>query len=186
MRGLNRLRRDLELMEAFNIQAGVALQNAKLFYEVKQHQQEQRDLIRNISSGVIFTQQEQRDLIRNISSGVIFTDKLGLITRANDKAKYFLGLSDIVGKSLHQLLWLQDCEFAELLDAALTATDDIYVSQTLLSNTSLDIHLIDLRIISVPDSRDATQVSATIVMLDDSNNPQGKEARNILDKAWDL
>ncbi|MEQ9235495.1 AAA-like domain-containing protein [Coleofasciculus sp. E2-BRE-01] len=166
-------RRDLELMEAFNIQAGVALQNAKLFYEVKQHQQ------------------EQRDLIRNISSGVIFTDKLGFITRANDKAKSLLGLRDIVGKSLHHLLRLQNCEFAELLDAVLTATDDknyekLYVSQTLLSNTSVDVYLVDLRIISVPDSRDATQVSATIVMLDDSNNPQGKEAQNSWDKAFEL
>jgi len=166
-------RRDLELMEAFNIQAGVALQNAKLFYEVKQHQQ------------------EQRDLIRNIYSGVIFTDKLGLITRANDKAKSLLGLHDIVGKSLHQLLRLQDCEFAKLLDAALRGTDDkiyekLYVSQTLLSKTSAYKYPIDLRIISVPDSRDATQVYGTIVILDDSNNPQAKEARNILDKAWAL
>jgi GAF domain-containing protein len=45
-------------MEAFNIQAGVALQNAKLFDTVKQQEQMQRDILRSLSDGVISTDKE--------------------------------------------------------------------------------------------------------------------------------
>ena len=77
---------DQEFMKAFNLQAGVALQNAKLFSTVKQQTQ------------------EQRGLLRNVSGGVIFTNKTGNITLANESAKDFLGLSDIEGKSVRDLI----------------------------------------------------------------------------------
>src|SRR4028119_1403764 len=66
-------RNDLEFMKAFNIQAGVALQNAKLFSEAKQ--QETR----------------HKDIVRSLPNGVISTDKKGKIITANERAKQLLG-----------------------------------------------------------------------------------------------
>ncbi|MEG4329897.1 GAF domain-containing protein, partial [Microcoleus sp. herbarium5] len=43
-------RNDLEFMKAFNIQAGVALQNAKLFAEVKQQEQRQKDMLHALTN----------------------------------------------------------------------------------------------------------------------------------------
>ncbi len=60
---------DMEFMKAFNIQAGVALQNAMLFAEVKQ--QETR----------------HKDIVRSLPNGVISTDKKGKIITANERAK---------------------------------------------------------------------------------------------------
>ncbi len=65
---------DEEFMEAFNIQAGVAIQNAQLFAKVKQQEQ------------------MQRDILRSLSNGVISTDKVGKIITANESAKNLLGL----------------------------------------------------------------------------------------------
>ena len=147
-------RKDLELMEAFNIQAGVALQNAKLFNTVMQQKQ------------------EQRDLIRSDSRGVIFTDKTGQITQINESAKFLLGLSDTDGKSLRDLVQLQEGNFAQWFDAAVaakeeTAREQYHSEQTLLSHNSAVKHIVNLTIISIPDASDATQVSGTLVIMND-------------------
>ena len=69
-------------MQAFNTQAGVALQNAKLFATVKQ--QEQR----------------QKDILRSLTNGVISTDSAGHIIAANESAIVLLGLTEAQGATL--------------------------------------------------------------------------------------
>ncbi len=51
---------DLEFMRAFNIQAGIALQNAILFDRVKQEQQRQKDILRSLTNGVISTDKKRQ------------------------------------------------------------------------------------------------------------------------------
>jgi PAS domain-containing protein len=161
-------RSDQEFMEAFNIQAGVALQNAKLFYTVKQQQQ------------------EQRDLVFNVSSGVIFTDKTGYITLANEPAKYLLGLSDLEGKSVRDLIRLKEGDFAKWFDAALAAKDgkarqQDYPAQTLLSNRAEEQHSVNLCIISFANASDPTEVSNIVVIINDSSDEKQKqEQRDLL------
>jgi GAF domain-containing protein len=161
-------RSDLEFMEAFNIQAGVALQNAKLFSTVKQQQQ------------------EQLDLVFNVSSGVIFTDKTGHISLANEPAKYLLGLSDIEGKSVRDLIRLKEGDFAKWFDAALAAKGEKarqqdYPNQTLLSHTTEEQHSVNLCIISFANASDPTQVSGTLVIINDSSDEKQKqEQRDLL------
>jgi GAF domain-containing protein len=70
-------RNDMEFMKVFNFQAGVALQNAMLFAEVKQQEQ------------------KQKDLVRSLPHAVISTDNKGNIITANDRAKQLLGASDV-------------------------------------------------------------------------------------------
>lgn len=160
-------RKDLEFMEAFNIQVGVALQNAKLFNTVKQQQQ------------------EQQDLIRNVSSGVIFTDKTGHITVANQKVKYLLGLSDIEGKSVRDLIRVEEGNFAQWFDAVLAAKDEkareqYYPDQILLSHASEAQHSVNLSIISFPDTSNATQISGTLIIINDSSDEKQKQEKQEL------
>lgn len=160
-------RNDLDLMEAFNIQAGVALQNAKLFNTVMQQQR------------------EQRDLVLNVSSGVIFTDKTGHITLANEPAKYLLGVNDIEGQSVRDLIRLLEGDFAKWFDAALTAKDEKarqqdYPAQTLLSHKTKEQHSVNLCIISFPNAGDPTQVSGTLVIINDSSDETQKQEQREL------
>jgi GAF domain-containing protein len=160
-------RSDQEFMEAFNSQAVVALQNAKLFNTVKQQQQ------------------QQQDLIRNVSSGVIFTDKTGHITVANEKVKYLLGLSDIEGKSVRDLIRIEEGEFAKWFDAVLSAKDEkareqFYPAQILLSQGTEAQHSVNLSIISIPDTSTANQISAILVIINDSSDEKQKQEKQEL------
>lgn len=112
-------RSDQEFMETFNIQAGVALQNAKLFETVKQQEQ------------------MQRDILRSLTNGVISTDKDGNIIAANESAKKLLGLSEadtIEGHSITRLVQLEKASFSNWFDSAIAAQnrEQYYPDQTLL------------------------------------------------------
>ncbi|MEP0957568.1 GAF domain-containing protein [Leptolyngbya sp. FACHB-1515] len=64
---------DEEFMEAFNVQAGIALQNAQLFESVLQERQ------------------YQKDMLQSLSDAVISTDMQGQIVTINDAALTLLG-----------------------------------------------------------------------------------------------
>jgi len=127
---------DQEFMEAFNIQAGVALQNAKLFAEIKQQEQ------------------MQKDILRSLSDGVISTDKNGKILAANDSAKKLLGLEsddELEGLSVTDVVRLKakaDREggdkFNQWVQAALSASEEkarrqYYPDQTLMPSTLIEV-----------------------------------------------
>jgi class 3 adenylate cyclase/GAF domain-containing protein len=120
---------DQEFMEAFNIQAGVALQNAKLFAEIKQQEQ------------------MQKDILRSLSDGVISTDKNGKILAANDSAKKLLGIeadAELEGLSVVDVVRLKgksdregSDKFSQWVQMALSASEEkarrqYYPDQTLL------------------------------------------------------
>lgn len=64
---------DEEFMRAFNIQAGIALENAKLF------------------ESVLIERQYQKDILQSLSDAVISTDTQGRIVTINDAALALLG-----------------------------------------------------------------------------------------------
>ncbi|MBD2464219.1 GAF domain-containing protein [Oscillatoria sp. FACHB-1407] len=66
---------DEEFMRAFNIQAGVALENAQLF------------------ESVLLEKQYQKDILQSLSDAVISTDMQGQIVTINDAALELLGCS---------------------------------------------------------------------------------------------
>ncbi|BAB73965.1 GAF domain-containing protein [Anabaena sp. FACHB-709] len=82
---------DEEFMRAFNIQAGVALENARLF------------------ENVLLEKQYQKDILQSLSDAVISTDMAGRIVTINDAALELLGcpLGDANHKS-NKLLWEQN------------------------------------------------------------------------------
>ncbi|KAF3885882.1 MULTISPECIES: adenylate/guanylate cyclase domain-containing protein [Nostocales] len=149
-------RNDEEFMEAFNIQAGVALQNAQLFATVKQQEQ------------------LQRDILRSLSNGVISTDKTGQIIIANESAKRLLGLNPeerLEGKSVSEVINIKEGDFRRWCQAALNTADlkyreQYYPDRTLLT-PSEDQNSINLSINTIADASDTQQVRGALVVMDD-------------------
>ncbi len=152
---------DEEFMKTFNIQAGVALQNAKLFAEVKQQQQ------------------MQRDILRSLTNGVISTDKNGQIIAANESAKELLGLDEteqLEGRSVCELIRIEKGDFTKWFTAALNVRDEksqkqYYPDQTLQSTLGSEQHSVNLSIntiFKVGDGKTAVkEPSGALVVMDD-------------------
>lgn len=82
---------DEEFMRAFNIQAGIALENARLF------------------ENVLLEKQYQKDILQSLSDAVISTDMLGQIVTINDAALVLLGCPlDKANNKNNKLLWEQN------------------------------------------------------------------------------
>ncbi len=152
-------RNDLEFMKAFNIQAGVALQNAKLFARVKQQEA------------------MQRDILRSLSNGVISTDRYGNVLAANESAKTLLGfdpLHPIEGQSVSELITIRegDVDFSLKLKDALEPTDvksreQYYADLTLQALKGDSQHSINLSINTIADTADDLKVSGALIVMDD-------------------
>lgn len=161
-------RNDLEFMRAFNIQAGIALQNAKLFETVRQQEQ------------------MQRDILRSLTNGVISTDKKGQIIATNECAQELLGLTptDLTeGRSVADLIHLKQGDFAKWLEAALHPTDykdrqQYYPDQTLLSGAAEEPQSINLSINSMSDFNNPDTVSGVLVVMEDISGE--KEVKNLI------
>jgi len=160
-------RSDMEFMQAFNIQAGVALQNAKLFAEVKQ--QEQR----------------QKDMLHALTNGVISTDKKGNIVATNPSAKQLLGVSDASlaeGQSLRELIKLEKGDFAKWFDLALSPESDqdrqqYYPDQVLIALEG-EAQSINLSINSMTDATDPSKVNGALVVMEDISS--AKQVKNLM------
>ncbi|BAY60616.1 adenylate/guanylate cyclase with GAF and PAS/PAC sensors [Calothrix brevissima NIES-22] len=149
-------RDDEEFMEAFNIQAGVALQNAQLFAKVKQQEQ------------------MQRDILRSLSNGVISTDKSGLIIAANESAKRLLELPEsdrLEGKLIQDLINIKEGNFSKWCENALNAADlknrqQYYPDRTLIASGT-EQHSINLSINTIADASDHQKIQGALVVMED-------------------
>lgn len=150
-------RNDEEFMKAFNIQAGVALQNAQLFATVKQQEQ------------------MQRDILRSLSNGVISTDKEGKIIAVNESARSLLGLEEhesLEGRPVTSLIRLEKGDFSRWLQSALMGRDEksrhqYYPDQTLQPVKGTDQRSIHLSINAIADANDCQKTSGVLVVMDD-------------------
>ncbi|MGQ4648679.1 GAF domain-containing protein [Lyngbya aestuarii] len=161
---------DQEFMQAFNIQAGVAIQNAKLFETVKQQYetiQEQYDQIQQ-------QEQMQRDILRSLTNGVLSTNAAGEIIAANPSAKRLLGLREedtLKGQSILEVIKLEEGDFPSWFHRALAGNDrkarhQYYPDRTLLSGGS-ELNSVHLSINSIADTRDSSHVYGALVVMDD-------------------
>ncbi|MCG5061783.1 MAG: GAF domain-containing protein [Limnoraphis sp. WC205] len=161
-------RNDLDFMRAFNIQAGIALQNAKLFETVRQQEQ------------------MQRDILRSLSNGVISTDKNGKIIATNECAQVLLGLSAVdvtQGRYVPDLIHLKEGDFTKWFENALHPKDakdrqQYYPDQTLLSGAAEAPQSINLSINSMSDINDPDKVSGVLVVMEDISGE--KEVKNLI------
>lgn len=154
---------DQEFMKAFNIQAGVALQNAKLFDTVKQQER------------------MQRDILRSLSDGVISTDKEGKIIAVNERARDLLGLDSqrrVEGELVNNILRIEGQErkdenkFSQWLEDALkgkSAKDrkQYYPDRTLISGGTEQQRSVNLSLNTIADANDETKVRGALVVMED-------------------
>ena len=148
---------DMEFMKAFNIQAGVALQNAILFSEVKQ--QETR----------------HKDIVRSLPNGVISTDKKGKIITANERAKQLLGAREgevVEGVSLGDLIEIENDSFSQWLNRALSPQSDRdreqYYPDRVLLPLQGEPQNINLSINSMTDALDPNKINGVLVILENN------------------
>ncbi|WP_445173300.1 GAF domain-containing protein [Microcoleus sp.] len=149
---------DLEFMKVFNIQAGVALQNAILFSEVKQ--QETR----------------HKDIVRSLPNGVISTDKKGKIITANERAKQLLGAREgevVEGVSLGDLIKIENDSFSQWLNSALSPQSDRdreqYYPDRVLLPLQGEPQKIDLWVNSMTDAIDPNKINGVLVILENKS-----------------
>ncbi|HEY9599097.1 MAG TPA: adenylate/guanylate cyclase domain-containing protein, partial [Cyanophyceae cyanobacterium] len=164
-------RSDMDFMQAFNIQAGVALQNAKLFETVKQ----QYETIQHQYAQIQQQEQMQRDILRSLTNGVLSTNAEGQIIGANPSAKRLLGLNEqdpLEGQLISETIRLKQGNFTKWFKAALTgrsarSRQQYYPDQTLLPCVGSEPHSVNLSINSISDASDASNVYGALVVLDD-------------------
>ena len=151
-------RNDLEFMIAFNIPAGVALQNAILFSEVKQ--QETR----------------HKDIVRSLANGVISTDEKGKIITANERAKQLLGASEgeaVEGVSLSDLIKIENDSFSQWLNSALSPQSDRdreqYYPERVLLSLQGEPQNINLWVNSMTDAIDPNKINGVLVILENNS-----------------
>ncbi|MDP5016914.1 MAG: GAF domain-containing protein [Dolichospermum sp.] len=147
---------DEEFMEAFNIQAGVALQNAQLFAKVKQQEK------------------MQRDILRSLSNGVISTDQNGVIITANERAKLLLGFQTeeaLEGKMVNDIVTIKEGDFSTWFQITLESNNSkesqqYYPDRTLLT-TGTEQHSVNLSLNSISDVEDENKVCGALVVMED-------------------
>jgi adenylate cyclase len=146
---------DEEFMKVFNVQAGVALENAKLFAKVKQEQQ------------------MQKDILRSLSDGVISTDKHGKIIAANERAYALLGVGEslLEGRSVYELINIEKANFTRWFDNSLEGNDEksrkqYYPDQTLRS-TDGEQHSINISINTMSEGDEGEGVHGSLVVMED-------------------
>ncbi len=146
---------DEDFMKVFNVQAGVALENAKLFAKVKQEQQ------------------MQKDILRSLSDGVISTDKHGKIIAANERAYDLLGVGNAVleGRSVYELVNIEKANFTKWFDNSLEGRDEksrkqYYPDQTLRS-TDGEQHSINISINTMSEGDEGEGVRGALVVMED-------------------
>ena len=142
-------------MKVFNVQAGVALENAKLFAKVKQEQQ------------------MQKDILRSLSDGVISTDRHGKVIAANERAYDLLGMGDelLEGRSVYELINIEKANFTKWFDTSLGGGDEksrkqYYPDQTLRS-TDGEQHSINISINTMSESDEGEGVRGALVVMED-------------------
>jgi PAS domain S-box-containing protein len=151
-------RNDMEFMKVFNIQAGIALQNAILFSEIKQ--QETR----------------HKDIVRSLPNGVISTDKKGKIITANERAKQLLGASEgevVEGVSLGDLIKIENDSFSQLLNCALSPQSDRHREQYYPDRVLLPMQgepqNINLWVNSMTDAIDPNKINGVLVIVENNS-----------------
>ncbi len=149
---------DMEFMKAFNLQAGVTLQNAILFSEAKQ--QEKR----------------HKDIVRSLPNGVISTDEKGNIITANERAKQLLGASEgelVKGVSLGDLIKIENENFSQWLNAALSPSGnrdrEQYYPNLVLLPLQGEPQNINLWVNSIASAIDPNKINGVLVILDNNS-----------------
>ncbi len=98
---------DEEFMRAFNIQAGIALENARLFENVLLEKQYQKDILQSLSDAVISTDMEGRIVTINDAALQLLGCPLG---EANTKSNKHLWEHNLVGRLVWEVIPIENLQ----------------------------------------------------------------------------
>ena len=149
---------DVEFMKVFNTQAGIALENARLFEKIKHEQM------------------IQKSILRSLSDGVLSTDTYGSIIAANQKAYDILGVNkadglQLEGCSIHEKIKIENANFSKWFDASLEGTDEKarnqYYPDQLLTSHMNETRNLNVSINTMVDADQGDKVQGALVILED-------------------
>ena len=100
---------DEEFMRAFNIQAGIALENARLFESVLLEKQYQKDILQSLSDAVISTDMEGR--IVTINDAALELLGCPLTGDASTRDNKILWEKNLVGRLLWEVVPIENLQF---------------------------------------------------------------------------
>ena len=149
---------DVEFMKVFNTQAGIALENARLFEKIKHEQM------------------IQKSILRSLSDGVISTDTHGSIIAANQKAYDILGVNkddgrQLEGCSIHEKIKIENANFSKWFNASLEGIDEKtrnqYYPDQLLNSQINENHNVNISINTMVDADQGDKVQGALVILED-------------------
>ena len=149
---------DVEFMKVFNTQAGIALENARLFEKIKHEQM------------------IQKSILRSLSDGVISTDTHGSIIAANQKAYDILGVNkddgrQLEGCSIHEKIKIENANFSKWFNASLEGVDEKtrnqYYPDQLLNSQINENHNVNISINTMVDADQGDKVQGALVILED-------------------
>jgi len=149
---------DVEFMKVFNTQAGIALENARLFEKIKHEQM------------------IQKSILRSLSDGVISTDTHGSIIAANQKAYDILGVNkddgrQLEGCSIHDKIKIENANFSKWFNASLEGVDEKtrnqYYPDQVLNSQINENHNVNVSINTMVDADQGDKVQGALVILED-------------------
>ncbi|MGB3760519.1 MAG: GAF domain-containing protein, partial [Rivularia sp. (in: cyanobacteria)] len=120
---------DEEFMRAFNIQAGIALENARLFESVLLEKQYQKDILQSLSDAVISTDMEGR--IVTINDAALELLGCPLTGDASTRDNKILWEKNLVGRSLWEVVPIENLQF-RLEDSLKTGARHYVPEQSLM------------------------------------------------------
>lgn len=149
---------DEEFMQAFNIQAGIALENAKLF------------------ENVLTEKQYQKDILQSLSDAVISTDLQGKIVTINDAALELLGFpKDMLHVNSIKELW--GCKLVDRFVWEVVPVDNLkFRLQDSLKNGAR--HYVPEQTLVVGSYRTTFQENVEFVTTKKTEKPDPKKKNN--------
>lgn len=144
---------DQQLMGAFALQVGIALQNSRQFASLKQQEQ------------------MQRLILKTLDNGVIYTDATGRIITVNEKAHQLLKSDEVDGVEgswIGDFIQVKESNFAHLVQGALTEHQDYQAPHTVIAGDQEQP--IDLSIRSIAENNGSHNFYGLVVVLKEINS----------------
>ena len=144
-----------QLMTAFSIQVGVALQNCQVLGSLKRQEK------------------IQQELLQNLAHSAIYTDKAGRIVTINESASKLLKKNEheqLLGCWLGELITIKEFELSQCLQLALAGKESQYLQQyypevTLVTARGKE-YKINLSVNAITHTSEGNNIQGTLVIID--------------------
>ncbi len=161
---------DEEFMRAFNIQAGIALENARLFENVLLEKQYQKDILQSLSDAVISTDMQGRIVTINDAALELLGCQLNEANTKNNHNNKKSWERNLIGRLVWEIVPIENLQF-RLEDSLKTGAKHFVPEQNLTGLYSLKMlcEATNFDIQDIANNDIATEIC--ILAVRDRNNP---------------